>query len=419
MYVTVHRGTQQIGGNLVEISTDKTRLLFDAGTSLPPLDGTRAEDTFALEGLTCGTPAFDQVFLSHHHNDHCGLLRRLLPGIPVSAGMETRRILNVIADFTGQPRPEIGRTFQDGQIIQAGDILVTPIAVEHSARDSYMFLIQATGQNVLYTGDFRAADQAVSAVRGLLGEGNRLDLLITEGTNIRRETPERHGQFQGEEWIARRAAGRMRLYEGTVFVLCSAANEDRVQAISRAAAWSGRTVWEDLFQWAVRGQGREDDRKPGPLRRFVAYGISEQSSAHPYFEEMYARRALVGAETLAATSERNVIFIRRTMLPFMEKYMNARPPEQEKSPLLLYSMWEGYKQTEEIQHVFDFCKARGISVESLHTSGHAGRDTLQALVDGLAPAALLPIHCEAADREAFSALHGNCLMAQDGERVEV
>lgn len=109
MYVTVHRGTQQIGGNLIEIGTANTRLLFDAGANLPPLDGPKEEDPFALEGLTCGKPAFDWVFLSHHHNDHCGLLGKLLPGIPVFAGEETKRILNVIADFTNRPRPESSR----------------------------------------------------------------------------------------------------------------------------------------------------------------------------------------------------------------------------------------------------------------------------------------------------------------------
>lgn len=59
MYVTVHRGTRQIGGNLIEIGTDQTRLLFDAGVNLPPLDSPKTEDPFELEGLTCGKPAFD------------------------------------------------------------------------------------------------------------------------------------------------------------------------------------------------------------------------------------------------------------------------------------------------------------------------------------------------------------------------
>ena len=259
MYVTVHRGTRQIGGNLVEISTSQTRLLFDAGANLPPLDSPKAEDPFALEGLTQGKPAFNWVFLSYHHNDHCGLLGKLLPSIPVFAGTETKRILNVIADFTNQPQPEINFSFQDGQSIQLDDIRVTPIGVEHSARDAYMFLVQSDGQNILYTGDFRTSEKALTAVRELLGEGGQLDLLITEGTNIRPGKQEQVGKFQGEEWIKRQAAEKMQVYgEGTVFVLCSSANEDRIQAISTAAAWSGRMVCEDLFQSAVRNCVDED-----------------------------------------------------------------------------------------------------------------------------------------------------------------
>ncbi len=413
MYVTVHRGTHQIGGNLIEIGTDQTRLLFDAGASLPPLDGPKTEDPFELEGLTYGRPAFDWVFLSHHHNDHCGLLRKLLPGIPVFAGKETKRILDVIADFTGQPRPEIDFGFRDGQSIQLDDVRVTPIGVEHSAKDAYMFLIQADGKNVLYTGDFRTSGQAISAVRELLGEGQELDLLITEGTNIRSGKKERAGEFQGEEWVKRRAAGQMRLYQGTVFVLCSSANEDRIQAISAAAAWAGRTVCEDLFQSAVR------NRVDGNAQWFVASGVKKDSRTWPYFEELYQQRALVGAETLAKLPEKKVIFVRTSMLPFMARYMDARPPEEEKSPLLLYSMWQGYRQTAAVKQLLDFCEKRGIIVEDLHTSGHAGRDTVKGLIDGLCPAALLPIHCESEDRETFLSLHSNCMMLNDGQRWEV
>ncbi len=49
--------------------------------------------------------------------------------------------MNVIADFTNQPRPEIHFGFRDGQPIQLDDVRVTPIGVEHSARDAYMFLV--------------------------------------------------------------------------------------------------------------------------------------------------------------------------------------------------------------------------------------------------------------------------------------
>lgn len=240
MYITVHRGTQQIGGNLIEIGTENTRLLFDAGANLPPLDGPKEEAPFQLEGLTWGEPAFDRVFLSHHHNDHCGLPGKLLPGIPVSA------------------------------------------------------------------------------VRGLLGETGKPDLLITEGTNIRPGKPERAGEFQGEEWVKRRAAGQMRLYEGAVFVLCSSANEDRIRAISQGAAWAGRTVCEDLFQSAVRNRADET------AQWFVAGGVDRDSRVWPYFEKLYRQRALVGTETLAGLPGKKAVFIRASMLSFLEKYMNAR-----------------------------------------------------------------------------------------------
>lgn len=72
-----------------------------------------------------------------------------------------------------------------------------------------------------------------------------------------------------------------------------------------------------------------------------------------------------------------------------------------------------------VRRVLAFCEEHGISVEELHTSGHAGRDSIKALIDGLNPRALLPIHCEAENREEFLALHGNCLMLEDGQHWEV
>ena len=37
MKITVHRGMDQIGGNVIEISTDKTKILLDAGLELNPI----------------------------------------------------------------------------------------------------------------------------------------------------------------------------------------------------------------------------------------------------------------------------------------------------------------------------------------------------------------------------------------------
>ena len=43
-----------------------------------------------------------------------------------------------------------------------GDIRIRPLVIDHSAADSYMFVIEAEGKHVLYTGDFRMHGCAIT-----------------------------------------------------------------------------------------------------------------------------------------------------------------------------------------------------------------------------------------------------------------
>ena len=45
MKITVHRGINQIGGNVIEISTDKTKILLDAGLELNTIEETEVIKT--------------------------------------------------------------------------------------------------------------------------------------------------------------------------------------------------------------------------------------------------------------------------------------------------------------------------------------------------------------------------------------
>lgn len=51
MIIHIHRGQNQIGGSIIEVSTTKTRLFFDIGINL-----TENEDIEVpkIEGLFCG-----------------------------------------------------------------------------------------------------------------------------------------------------------------------------------------------------------------------------------------------------------------------------------------------------------------------------------------------------------------------------
>ena len=422
MYLIIHRGTGQIGGNIIEVDTERTRLIFDAGANLPPLDDPKAIDPVEIDGLTCGEPAFDAVFISHHHNDHSGLIRRILPSVPVWAGRDTARILEVISDFTGGPEGRVQNFFEGGGNCQPnhiGDITVTPIGVDHSAYDAYMFLIQADGKNVLYTGDYRAAEEVPEEVQRLIGVAGMLDVLITEGTNIRssgREKDAPPSALRDETVVEEEAVKVMENAAGTVFVLCSSTNEPRIRAIDAACKRAGRTPCHDVFMTAVRGPLAERDECRH--QSFVAGGVDQEKSPriHRHFARYFEQRKLVGAASLARFKKPQTIFVRTSMLEFMGNYLDKRGGS---GHVLIYSMWEGYRETGPVQQLLKFCEEMEINVVSLHCSGHAYRNAIKGLIWRLGPKSLIPIHCDSNARALFEQMHDNCILLQDGEQMDL
>ena len=75
MKITVHRGMDQIGGNVIEISTDKTKILLDAGLELETLEYKEviktedvAETELDLEKLLSEND-FSAIFREKHGNE--------------------------------------------------------------------------------------------------------------------------------------------------------------------------------------------------------------------------------------------------------------------------------------------------------------------------------------------------------------
>ena len=56
MKITVHRGQNQIGGSIIEVSTESTRVVFDVGINL---DETECVKIPAIEGLFQGGPGYE------------------------------------------------------------------------------------------------------------------------------------------------------------------------------------------------------------------------------------------------------------------------------------------------------------------------------------------------------------------------
>lgn len=65
--------------------------------------------------------------------------------------------------------------------------------------------------------------------------------------------------------------------------------------------------------------------------------------------------------------------------------------------ILFYSMWNGYKAKEDVAEFLRFMQGKGVRIVDLHTSGHADADTVQALINDVAPQYIIPVHTENAE----------------------
>ncbi|HCT64490.1 MAG TPA: hypothetical protein DIC60_04355 [Lachnospiraceae bacterium] len=76
--IKVYRGNQ-IGGCVVIVNTDTTRICIDMVENLP---GNETAEELEIKGLTYEEENFEAVFFTHYYGDHIGELQRILPNIP-------------------------------------------------------------------------------------------------------------------------------------------------------------------------------------------------------------------------------------------------------------------------------------------------------------------------------------------------
>ena len=94
MQVIIHKGSHEIGGTCIQISSGKTTILLDVG--LPLSADSRPVDVSRL--------AADAVLISHSHRDHFGLMASLPPSTPIYMGKLARRLIDATRVFLREER---------------------------------------------------------------------------------------------------------------------------------------------------------------------------------------------------------------------------------------------------------------------------------------------------------------------------
>lgn len=371
MIINIHRGQNQIGGSIIEITDNKTRLFFDIGINLVENEEIEVPQ---IDGLFCGDTSCDGVFISHYHSDHIGLTEKLLEGIPIFIGEKAYEIISAAADYRNKSLFFKPNYIYDKERIVIGDFVITPLLCDHSAFDSYMFLIENGGKKVLYTGDFRANGRL--DFDSLLSSLPTVDALITEGTTLTREGKE---NIQ-EELLEQIAIDYIQDKSGPVFIMMSAQNIDRLITAQNIADKTGRVFLQDIYTAKI---AKSCDVLSEKARVFMTGGDKQYEQLQQFSD------VKIGKHRIAKTPF--LMCIRQSMKNYLSKINELVSFD---GGVLFYGMWKGYMEQPKMQEFLDFMTSKGVKIHILHTSGHADVITIEKIIDKTCPKTIIPVHTE-------------------------
>lgn len=371
MKLCIHRGTHQIGGMATEIATDQARILIDMGSELS-LDSHFEEHPLSIPGITDDKEHWDAALLTHYHGDHMGQILRIRSEIPLYAGALAQDIMKLSAQHHHQDtlceRITTMRTFTPGKTLSIGDMKIIPFSIDHSAVDSYFFLISAEGKRLLYTGDFRLHGIRHNAIEKLLKHISHVDILVTEGTTLSRSS-----SSTLTEWDLQKQLKNYLVQYKYVFVLCSTTNLDRIFAFAKAVPRGKYCLCDTYQKELMQTVSNHWARKTSDfycMPKILPYGVN----ILPKFQE-----------------RGGLFFVRGT-----NRFKNIIHQVEKSQSLMIYSMWDGYR-TKSDSPIPAFLSLTG-HWERLHTSGHATPEEIQFLIDTVTPDVVIPMHTDAPER---------------------
>ena len=371
MDIYIHRGQNQIGGSIIEIYDDKTRLFFDIGINLNECGEVKVPE---IDGLFFGVPNCDGIFISHYHADHLGLTDKLLDGIPLFMGEKAYNIITAAANYRKKQLSFKPHYIYNKERIVIGDFIITPFLCDHSAFDSYMFLIENGGQTVLYTGDFRANGRL--DFDSLLADLPTVDVLITEGTTLTREGRE---NLQ-EELLENIAVDYIKYKKGPAFIMMSAQNIDRLVTAQNVADQTDRVFLLDVYAAKIaKSCGILSDK----ARVFITGGDKQ----YEQLQQFSANK--IGKYEISKTPF--LMCIRKSMKNYLSKLNDLVSFED---GVLFYGMWKGYMEQPGMKELLDWMISKGVKIHILHTSGHADSNTIEKIIETTTPKTIIPVHTE-------------------------
>lgn len=456
--IKIHRGSHQIGGCATEIEYAGERILIDLGANLPAADNDATMSDKELLDNVFGVERkrhFDAILFSHYHGDHIGQYKAIPKNIPIYIGPAAKDIMQLIASYIDKDSEIKGEdilnkmeTYRKGRPIERlKKLKVTPFSVDHSAIDAYMFLIEAADKKILFTGDFRA--HGIANEKGQLWKiidayvGEKVDILLTEGTMLNRIDEEKDNPIKTEEDLGLKA-GEYFAKKKYNFVLVSSTNFDSIMGFYRNTPKDKIFVCDGyqakmimiavLYQhkYFAKYQGKKEFGNYTKMI-YIHGNISMEdydwlnASAEAIKKEGYPtiffkldRTANVNLNDGFVMLVRPNRFLKESEFERLVKYYRKNYSDETH---FIYSMWKGYLKGKSADENIIRITGGEDKVKYLHTSGHAYVKTIVKLMDKVNPDMIIPMHTQYAEGfkkyEEFSKWQNAVHELFDGEELSV
>jgi ribonuclease J len=408
MIIKIHKGTNEIGGSCIELSTSNSTILLDYGTPLK-------EDSKQI----IIDKRIDAILISHPHQDHFGEIANIDTSIPVYCGELAKELMNAAKIFTGHTTLKNNfHTYKAWESFKVGDFTITPYLVDHSATDAYAFLIEADNQRVLYSGDFRANGRKSKLFDKMINDKHLkdVDILLMEGTMLQRSNHD----FPNEQSVEDQIYQTISQNNQITFMIGSSQNIDSIVSAYRACKKAGKIFVIDMYTaWILEKLKIVSSSIPNMnwkdvqvIKKFGGSYYQKIKENDEYFQnfkfDIFNNIAEIG--DIKTNPSRYFLKISPWHI---DKVLNEI---EGSNANIIYSQWLGYLKEEFSDFkTVELLKSlqEKYNWEYAHTSGHADLEALQKFASAINPKKLIPIHTE--HKDEFENYFKNVAVLEDNE----
>ena len=370
MKLEVIQGSNVIGGSIIKIYGNNKAILIDLGESL---DGRILGDNILEHALE----KVDDIFITHYHTDHVGLLNHpLLEGKNIHLSKLTKDVI----DSKGIKNYSNYFIISNKTPIYVDNLVITPYKSDHSASDSYMFLIDDGTKKVLHTGDYRLHGTYPwynEIIREFDNKNDiKIDLLITEGTYYNTNY-----KFIHEDDLCNDYFTPLLLNKCYNFIYVPSTNFSRMK---------------ELYD----------------LSKELNYKFYLYKAARLLFQKAYPNIEVYPLEFANVKHMKNEKFIAIFNPNDEIKGFYNTFSVGERS--LIYSAWIGYLNPK-YKKIYDFFMDLPFTI--IHTAGHCDKESIDKFISIIKPEKILPIHTES--KEEFMEAYDNVIDIKDLHIFEI